>query len=105
MNKIKGILVSTVALMALVSLGWASPNGGQTYREVAGKVQTFNPQAGYVVVNGQKLTLAKNVRYEYGRPGVGSYVELKLSNQQGNWLVYKLEVKQRPQGEGYHDGD
>lgn len=105
MNKIKGILISTVALMALISLGCASPNGGQTYREVMGKVQSFNPQAGYVVVNGQKLTLAKNVRYEYGRPGIGSYVELKLSNQQGNWLVYKLEVKPRSQDERYDDDD
>ena len=105
MEKIKGILVSMVALIALVSFGWASPNGSQIYREVVGKVQTFNPQAGFVVVNGQKLTLAKNVRYEYGRPGVGSYVEVELINQQGKWLVYKLEVKQRLQGEGYDDGD
>lgn len=103
MNKIRGILVSAVSLVALLSLGLASPDGSQTYREVAGRVESFDPQGGFVVVNGQKLILAKSVRYEYGRPGVGSYVEARLVKQDGQWRVYILEVKPRAQAEQRDD--
>ncbi|GIW35306.1 hypothetical protein [Meiothermus sp.] len=80
---------------SLLALAWASPNEGVTYQEVKGRVEAINWQAGYMVVNGQKLALASRVQYEYGRPVVGSYVEVKVRSQQGQEVVYKVELKTR----------
>ena len=110
METIKRILVSAMALMVLGSLTWASPGESKSYREFKGRVESFNPQTGFIVVNGMKLTLARNVLYEYGHPAVGDFVELKATNQQGGLLIYKIEVKQRSSngirsGEQYRSDD
>lgn len=48
---------------------------------------------------GKKLALVSMVQYEYGRPVVGSYVEVKVCSQQGQRLAYKVEPKTRSKNE------
>ncbi|MCX7782066.1 MAG: hypothetical protein N2318_00290 [Meiothermus sp.] len=99
MKNLKRLSLLVGSLLALAALAWASPNEVETYQEIKGRVEAVNWQAGYMVVNGQKLALAQNVQYEYGRPVVGSYVEVKVRSQQGQPLAYKVELKTRSKNE------
>ncbi|GEM83991.1 MAG: hypothetical protein KatS3mg074_524 [Meiothermus sp.] len=95
MKSLKRLSLLFGSLLALAALAWASPYEGATYQEIKGRVEAINWQAGYMVVNGQKLALSSMVQYEYGRPMVGSYVEVKVRGQQGQQVVYKVEMKTR----------
>lgn len=81
---LKGLAVVTLGFLGMV---WASPG------ETQGRVDAYDPQAGYIVVNGVRLVLGPSLVIRYGPPRVGSLVEVKLAGVNGT--VRSIEVKGR----------
>ncbi|MCS7226910.1 MAG: hypothetical protein NZ821_07970 [Gloeomargarita sp. SKYB31] len=61
--------------------------------EIRGFVQGFDPRAGWILVNGQWFRLANRVDYDDCRPRVGDFVAIKAYPEAGQWVVYKVELK------------